>query len=236
MLLNIIFTDVGEFFVPTQPSTFYQEAKSRAKVPFLYHHLLECDSVGREFNIMEHDITVRIPEGAVPEGKKFFLEFGVTIFGPFHFLNDFQPISPVLWLCPLDEDFTLRKPFEIVLPHFLSRLPVNELEKHHITFAKANHSDYCLQDSHMWYKFAPINAEGSMRFASNGGKGCGVLTTNHCCFYCIQAKKTPLLGMQASYCLVRIEPYSSPMNEIHFAATYFLNTCLKVYINISQEV
>ena len=61
-----------------QQSTFFEEARIKAKIPFLHHQVLECDSSGREFNIIKHDIAVEIPKGAVSEGEKLCLEVGVA--------------------------------------------------------------------------------------------------------------------------------------------------------------
>ena len=64
-----------------------------AGVPFLDHHLLECDSTGREWTNVDYDITVRIPEGAVDEGEKIHFEVGVALYGPFIFPDNTRPIS-----------------------------------------------------------------------------------------------------------------------------------------------
>ena len=61
------------------------------------------------YTITEHDITLRIPEGAVAIGKFSHLEMGAAMYGPFTFPENTQPISPILWLCPLEEDAQLEK-------------------------------------------------------------------------------------------------------------------------------
>ena len=55
------------------------EAEEKTQVPFLYSHLLTCDNNGLEFTIAEHDITLRIPKGAVSVGATIHLEIGVAI-------------------------------------------------------------------------------------------------------------------------------------------------------------
>ena len=91
---------------------------------------------------MDHDITLRIPEGAVAEGEKIHFEVGVAMYGPFVFPENTQPISPILWLCVVEGDAQLRKPFQIVLPHYLTGLSKEKIEYHQVRFAKANHNDY----------------------------------------------------------------------------------------------
>ena len=67
--------------------------------------------------------------------------------------------------------------------------------------------------------------------ASNGNKGYGVLISKCCCFYYLEAKVSPELAMDAGYCLVQVEStLSFQRNELYFAATYFLDTCLRVWI------
>ena len=195
-----------------------------ANVPFLDHQMLEVDCNGREYTNVDHDITLRIPEGAVAEGEKVHFEVGVAMYGPFIFPENTQPISPILWLCLLEEDAELKKPFQIVLPHYLTGLSRESIEQHQVGFIKANHSD---MDNQMSYKFQHCDAK--LGLGSSGYRNYGVLKTKHCCFYCLQANQTPELAMDAGYCLVRIEYSPTPQwNEIHFSAIFFLQTCLRV--------
>ena len=46
-------------------SSYFTEAERIAKVSFLEYKQLECDSNGQEYTNVEHDITIRIPKGAV---------------------------------------------------------------------------------------------------------------------------------------------------------------------------
>ena len=177
---------------------------------------------------MEHDITLRIPKGAVPVNKKIHFEVGVAMYGPFNFPKNTQPISPILWLCILEEDVELTKPFQIILPHFLNELTEERLLYHQVGFAKASHNNFTFRNSRqMYYIFSPCDIKP--QFISSVCRDYGVLSLNHCCFYCILAKQTQELAMDAGYCLVRIEAsLTSYRNEIIFSAIYFLDTCLKV--------
>ena len=113
-------------------STYFSTAEQTANVPFLDHRLLECDCAGREYTNVDHDITLRIPEGAVAEGEKVHFEVGVAMYGPFIFPENSQPISPILWLCLLEEDVELKKPFQVILPHYLTGLSEEKMEQHKI--------------------------------------------------------------------------------------------------------
>ena len=209
---------------PTNRSPHFTKAE-RAGVPFLHHTILECDHHSQEYTIHDHDITLRIPEGAVPTGEKIQFEIAVAMYGPFKFEKDMQPISPIIWLC-FDEGVTLNKPFHVILPHFLTGLTYEKAQYHQVVFAKASHSKYSIEDGQMKYSFQPCNAEPY--FASCGGRNFGVLVTNHTCFYCLQARKTPELVTDAGYWLARIDCFNERHMEVTFTAVYCIRTCLKV--------
>ena len=209
-----------------QRSTFFEEARIKAKIPFLHHQVLECDSSGQEFNIIEHDTTVEIPKGAVSEGEKLCLEVGVAMYGPFKFTDDSQPISPILWLCFLNEDVKVNKPIKITVPHFLTGLTESRLREHRVSFAKANHLNHSPQEDYIVYNFEP--SEDKTQFISRDNKSYGVLETKHCCYLCIRAEMKRDQARDIGYCLTRIERISPRGKEIYFAATYFLGTCIEV--------
>lgn len=209
--------------------TFYfSEAEERAHIPFIHHRLMECDHNGLEYTVKEHDITLRIPEGAVAKGETIHLEIGVAMYGPFNFPENGAPISPIIWLCIQEEIALLMKPFQLILPHFLTSLNRDRLNYHRIEFAKANHSSYSIaEDKQMIYNFNVCDAKPL--FASSGYKSYGVLSSTHCCFYCLKANQTPELANDIGYCLARVERSLSPRkNEVYFAAVYLLNTCVQV--------
>ena len=210
----------------TSQSRYFNEAKSQANIPFLHHQVLKCDSSGQKLHIEDHDITLTIPEGAVAKGKNLYLEVGVTMYGPFIFPTYVQPISPILWLCPLDGDFAVNKPIQIKLPHFLTGLSTDKLQEYRIAFMKANHLDIIDQYDQIYYNFQDINS--SEEFCSDEYKSYGVLAIEHCCFYCIKANKSPEMIRDATYCLIRIEKSTPLRYEIRFPTTYLLNTCIKV--------
>ena len=83
-------------------------------------------------------------------------------------------------------------------------------------FAKASHNNFTFQNSgQMCYSFLPCHIKP--QFTSSGCRDYGIVSLNHCCFYCILAKQTQELAMDAGYCLVRIEASLAPYrNEIIF--------------------
>ena len=206
--------------------------KRAAAVPFLHHHVLQCDCRALEYVIEDHDITLRIPEGAVPVGKKVHIDIGVAAYGPFTFPKDTQPISPIVWINVKEKDAQLQKPFQLVLPHFLMGLTKERICAHQVEFAKALHNGYVNDKQQLRYRFHYCDSDPL--FASSGERSYGVLESMHCCYYCLKARRTPAFVRDTSYCLTRIErslPSQPQKNEIYFAVTYFLDTCLKVCIH-----
>ena len=186
--------------------------------------MLECDSKGREYTIEGHDITLRIPKGAIAEGTKLHFEIGVAAYGPFKFPENSQPISPIVWLCILDGDSSmLKKPFHLILPHCLIGLSRERLSDHHVAFAKASH---LLREQ--YYNFN--KCEIDPLFASSGDKCYGVLKSDHCCFNCLTHDTARETRTDISYCLVRVEctEFTPTRNEVYFAVIYYLDTCKKV--------
>lgn len=197
-----------------------------AKVSFLHHGVLKCDSRGQQHTIIDHDITLRIPEGAVVEGKTIHFEIGVVMYGSFVFPEKTRPISPVVWLCILEEDAELKKSFQIILPHFLTGLTNDRLKYHQIEFCKANHSSLCKRNKPR-YLFQSENNKPLL--VSGRDTGYGMIESSHCCFYCLLANDTMTLAEDTSYCLVRIErTLSKTRSEICFSAVVFLKACLEV--------
>ena len=201
------------------------EAEEKTQVPFLYSHLLTCDNNGLEFTIAEHDITLRIPKGAVSVDATIHLEIGVAMYGPFNFVKT-RPISPIFWLC-IREDAKLQKPLQIILPHFLPGLTNENNHLYGVGFAKATHNDSSRSAAEqVTYDFS--KCETKPYFASSGSRQYGILQTKHCCFYCIEAKFTPELALKADYYLAQIEFSSDPKYEIHYCAIYSLDACIRV--------
>lgn len=228
-MFHVINSTVGSHTKYMHQSVQFNEARSNAQVPFLHHQILEFSYNGMEHTIQDHDITIRIPEGAVDDGILLHLEVGVAAYGPFIFPENTLPISPITWLCLMEGDAKkLKKPFHLILPHFLTELSKERLYHHEVGFAKADHNNYTFDNDQIKYKFN--QCEIQPLFAFSRCKSYGVLKSNHCCFYCLKAKQTPEVVKDAGYCLTQIESILVPQQryEVHFVASYFLNTCVKV--------
>ena len=107
----------GDRIQQVHQSTHFNTAEKIDHIPILNYQRLGCDCNELDYIIADHDITLRIPEGAVAEGEKVHFEVGVVMYGPFIFPENTQPISPILWLHLLEEDVKLNKHFELILPH-----------------------------------------------------------------------------------------------------------------------
>ena len=211
----------------TLQSPSYTEAMVKAHIPFTHHYILECDYNGLKYTLEDHDITLIIPEGAVAMDQVIHIEIDATMYGPFVFPENVQPISPIIWLCQKEKDAKLKKSFQLIVPHFLTGLTTEKLQYHQVGFAKAIHSTSKGKDGEMKYKFNRCDSEP--HFAMCGNKSYAVLESDHCCFYCLQAKKTPEIARDAGYCLTQIEnSLSEKQHEVYFIATYFLDTCFQV--------
>ena len=206
-----------------QKSIGFMEAEQKAKVPFLYHEILECDYSGLQYTNPDHDISIIVPEGAVSEGETVHFEFGVTIFGPFTFLGGARPISPIVWVCLLEDNYILKKPYQVILPHILIHLSSERLQYHQVKVSKAKHECFSDDEEIKGYEFHACDIEPNFGFT--GHKSYAVFTSTHFCFYCLEAKHTLDLAQEAGYCLVSVE---SLPNEVYFLAMYFLPTCLHV--------
>ena len=90
------------------------DAVVRIEVPFVDAHVIECDSNVQEYTIIDHDVTIRIPPGAISGEVKVWLEAAVMMYGPFQFDSNMQAISLILWLCLLEE-LSLQCLFEVIL-------------------------------------------------------------------------------------------------------------------------
>ena len=211
-------------------SPAYTKAEKEAKVPFLCHQIVTSNYDGLEYTYDHHDITIRIPPGAVAVGEEIQLELAVTMYGPFYFPGNSRPVSPILWLCLLKEGTVLNKPIEVEFPHFLNNLTKEKVSYHELRFAKASHNNYTFKDDQVSYHF--LSSEDEFQFSNKGSDGYGILQTKHCCFYCIKAKKSLQLTLDTRYCLARIESRSSfvPKFEVYFAAGFLLRECLKVLL------
>ena len=184
-----------------------------------------------EHTLVDHGITLTIPEGAVPIGKMIHIEMAVTLYGPFIFPSGTRPISPILWLCP-QEEIKFSSPILVTLPHFLTDLSQQELTQLGVGFAKADHHGYSASKDNctVILEYKPCSSQP--QFSYNMDKqGFGTLETKHCCLLCLTANQCPELARHAGFVFSRIdyEHLSLPLTQVvDFCITFFLPSCLKV--------
>ena len=212
-------------------SNYFFAANNIASVPFVGEvELITCDSQGCEYWNPDHDITIRIPPGAIPPGMTVQIEVAVTLYGPFQFQNNSFPVSPILWLC-CQNIVTFKKPIEIILPHFVN--DTAGTQKNVINFAKADHRSYLVDKSGMkCYVFKPVDT--AFIDIKEGQQNYGLLPINHCCFFCITADSSFSADIAPGYCFWCIEkPLSPPQSRdaVLLCTTFFLSTCRTVSKN-----
>jgi hypothetical protein len=213
-----------------------------ASVPFQDDvAIIEFDDSGGEYNNIDHDITLSVPEGAIPRGEIVHMEVAVALYGPFHFSGGKRPISPILWLCP-QENVALIKPIRIVLPHMLVNLTQEDVINFGIELEKADHREYITTlEGKRQYIFRPHSA--ALELTSTQERGYIAIKTDHFCFICLEMNKlgntTPEIARQMAvkmgyylHCVESLQsPYlvSPPREIIHFCVSFFLETCRKVH-------
>lgn len=214
-----------------------------ASVPFQDHiSVIEFDDSGGEYKNIDHDITLTVPEGAVPQGEVVHMEVAVALYGPFHFTDGKRPLSPILWLCP-QENVALTKPISIVLPHILVNLTQEDIINFGIQLVKADHQEYVTTlEGKRKYVFRPHGS--ALELKSTKERDYVTIKTDHFCFICLEMNKlgstTPEVAHQMAvkmgyylHCVESLQsPYlvSPPREIIHFCVSFFLETCRKVQL------
>ena len=168
-----------------------------------------------------NDISVTIPPGAIPADKTARIELGVALYGPFAFPENYEPVSPIIWLCVQDAE--LQQPLAITLPHLIV-----DIDKVELTLAKANHDNSTKEQD--VYQFNPSDCI-SKKFTNptDNCNGSGIFTVKHCCLYCTIAKISPDLARLKGYCLHTLIKSESPAKlRIIHVCTYFMTECFMV--------
>ena len=215
-------------------SACFRESKEQAGIPFLYHQVVKCDSNGCEYINTDPDITIRIPKGAIAEGQKVHLESGVALYSPFNFPNNTCPISPIVWLCFMEEDVKMKEPFEIKLPHIHKGLIDDNVQKYQVGFLNANHKGLVDMDGQKYFQFERTRNDDVTKFRSTHWQSYGLLKTSHCCYLYIAELDNMEVLDTADYCLAQLTTkYSSLQSTLvqhvfQFYAIFDLPTCREV--------
>ena len=185
--------------------------------------LPHCTSQGIEYNDEWNDFTLKIPQGAIPEGESLTIDIGVALYGPFQYPEGLRPVSPVFWICVRDKKyFHFLKPVEVTVPHFLTLDGEEDVKSLGLTFLKGHHEMGWKQKTHFQ------QAEGTALFRP--GSDYGVLHTHHFCYLCITSKKSKETLCKANFCMFAAIPRVFATYKSTYAfifVTFFLKTCLK---------
>ena len=187
---------------------------------------IACDSRGRTYHNPFHEIMVRIPEDAIPEGKSIKIKIGVMLHGPFRFPQDIRPVSPIVCLCVEQQPFFRFSKFvEVILPHYLHLTSEKECRSPQLSFMKASHNP----NQYGRYEFHQVSGETVFQPHQHYA----TLFTHHFCFMCITEEITRDSTDRAEYCLIRVIPDPIPLSEpswmAYFCVAFFLPTCIKVF-------
>lgn len=200
-------------------------------VPFIGPtEVLKCDYNGIEnYTLKDHGITIKIPKGAIPKGKVVHIELAVTLCGPFSFPNNTRPISPILWMCP-QEKIEFKQPFEVTLPHILTRLNQKELAELGVGFAKADH-DFSVPKNgkSVVFDFKPCNIQNQEH-----KQGYSTLKSTHCCYLCLTANDEDKRKLQEA--VAREEFLFSRYDYVTESSTFTTTFCVSYGLLTCEKV
>lgn len=182
---------------------------------------IEFDCNGGSYSNENHEVYLRVPEGAIPKGKTMSIQVGVSFHSALVPLlpREARPVSPLVKLCVVGQvDFKFLKPVRVTLPHFLDITDEEDAKQMGLQFMKSGHGLYCFHQS---------DGEASFRPKSNTA----TLSTTHFCTFCITANQH-ICDSKVNYRLAKVVPKNRPGNmwRVNFCVTYYLKTCLQVRI------
>jgi hypothetical protein len=223
----------GKFRIRTR------SANGTQSVPVYFHHL-------HTFNVRnpvegdylrEYGIKLRIPEGAIPNEKRGFIDIAIAFNGPFEYPQGFRPVSPVFWICFRGhlQDQQFQEPLNITMQHCLSVYDESSVKSSGLTFLKADHS---LSDS-LRYQFNVLT-DSKQDFSVDYT---GALSTKHLCCICICCKCNPTTANRIKYSLIREDiqclqssgSNSEPFKSIDMYVMLSLPYCQKIVAGQKYE-
>ena len=182
--------------------------------------IFEVGCSGGSYSNEDHQVYLKVPEGAVPQGKMVRIKIGVGLIStktPFLPSNSML-VSPIAsFYVEGEKNFHFLRPVEITLPHFVDINDEEDVKDLKLTFLKAS--------SHLYYFH---QAKGVVEFKPKSQTA--TLKTKHFCSFCIAASKS-LKCSKIHYRLVKVIPrLNHQMNQwrASFCVTYYLRTCLEV--------
>ncbi len=157
--------------------------------------MIQCTSSSKEFHSDEHDIYIKTPLGAIPDGETLSIQFGVVSLGPFNFPEGMVPVSPIVWLCIMSvphQSYTTSflDPWKSLFPTALIDLS-GDFDLQKLYFLKANHA--YAGNKNGCYDLSQTDG----RTVFNRDEAHGTLFTDHSCSMCIAARKLQLMRITA---------------------------------------
>ena len=188
--------------------------------------IISCDTHGRDYYNIMHDVGLRIPERAIlPSDGMIKIGFGVAMYGPFKLSDEksVKRVSPVVWLCIQDGFSGFQKDVEITIPHFL-HISTEDAYKY-LRFLNADHKfDVLNEDGKIDYQLKP--AAGTAIFDHANDATHGKLLTRHFCSVCIAT--SVLSNEHTRYYLGGELSLTAQGRQITFYVCYFLKSCVQV--------
>ena len=191
---------------------------------------VEVVSLTHEGNVIMNDkegISIHVPNGAIPVGRRLPIEIGSAMHGRLSFPEGFHPVSPILWICP-QEQVDILKPFKITLPHTVKyEKGVTEL-----FFLKACHNEDLplATQSTEWtgFTFEEMAHHEGTEFNNVYGS---VYTKRFCCICIADNVQRPT---KKRYLLHRTQPLQR--NTLEFTVDYCITFDLPNCIEVSRIV
>ena len=173
----------------------------------------------QEVTIENEEISIHVPDDAIPVGKRLNIEYGSAMYGKLSFPEDMCPVSSILWICP-QEEMDLLKPFKITLPHTVKyEEGVTEL-----FFLKACHNEELPIAMQEVFNFEEMTQHNGIEFNQREGS---VYTMRFCCVCIAENVRKPT---KKRYLLYRTEPLhrNSQKFAVDYCITFDLPTCIEV--------
>ena len=174
-----------------------------------------------KYHSSEHGVTIIIPEDAV--SGKARLRVGIALVGPFHFPDNYTPVSAVAWI---NTSVPLQKRAELHMPHFV--LLQDEEDTKELSFFLASDQSYGE------FEFTEVPHYPS---SFKPGSSYGALWVDHFCSGCIVEKNDPK-KLMCHYYIARVFPKDCNQDEwpAVFVFSYHLPTCIEVSTRLFERI
>lgn len=140
-------------------------------------NVILCDSRGGTYRDPKHKIELRIPDGAIAADIELEMVIGIFLYGNFEFPQQVSPVSPIVWLCTSQPNFSFCKPVQILIPHFVDCETNEDAANLQLQFMKAPHRSST--DANIIFR----HSSGKQDFETDLYKG--ILYTQHFCYTCV---------------------------------------------------